>query len=201
MDHAVSQLAIPRVRTVRGIPSFKGFLHLGDPERYSTALRIPVERYYRTYAARPPSASSFVLRSDAAGGSGNTEPSAAAKGQQDGQGGDGDSLTKVRSIRTYQVKDESAPGGKADVERENLAKGYEYGRTAVHISETDENITRLETYAAMDLVGFIQNDKVRLAHNPVYHPYASLKLTCVHLTVRSLPAHVQYECHHSAAHK
>ena len=171
----MSQLDIPRVRTVRGIPSFKGFLQLGDPEQYATALRIPVERYYRTYTARAPSASSFVIRSGAAEGS--AESSAAAKGQNGGQGGQDGPLTNVRNIRTYQVDDKSAPGGKADVERENLAKGYEYGRTAVHISETDENITRLETYAAMDLVGFIQNGNVGLVHIPFTE---TSKLTRVH---------------------
>ena len=48
------------------------------------------------------------------------------------------------------------------MDREELAKGYEYGRTAVHISETDQNITILETFAALDLVGFVQSDQVRI---------------------------------------
>jgi ATP-dependent DNA helicase 2 subunit 2 len=52
------------------------------------------------------------------------------------------------------------PGEKRDLERDDLAKGYEYGRTAVHISESDENITKLETFAALEIIGFIQNDHV-----------------------------------------
>lgn len=75
---------------------------------------------------------------------------------------DDSALTSIRAMRTYQVKDENSPGGKSEIERDELAKGYEYGRTAVHISETDENITTLETLAAMELVGFIQSDKVCL---------------------------------------
>ncbi|KAL1971063.1 hypothetical protein VTN77DRAFT_14 [Rasamsonia byssochlamydoides] len=144
LEQAISELDTPRVKVVRGIPSFKGELRLGNPEEYSSALRIQVERYYRTYVAKPPTASSFVLRSDAAAG----------------QDIDGENLlTSVRNARTYHVSDESAPGGKRDVEREDLAKGYEYGRTAVHISESDENITKLETNAALEVIGFIQSDR------------------------------------------
>lgn len=160
LEQAISELDIPRIKVVRGIPSFKGFLQLGNPEEYATSLRIPVERYFRTYFAKPPTASSFVLRSDIAAGLDSAESSATAAAQQDSQIGEGNTLTSVRNVRTYQITDESAPGGKVDVEREDLAKGYEYGRTAVHISETDENITTLETYAALDLVGFIQSEKV-----------------------------------------
>lgn len=64
-------------------------------------------------------------------------------------------LTSVRNARTYQVVDEEAPGGKRDVERDDLAKGYEYGRTAVHISETDENVTKMETQAGLEIIGFV----------------------------------------------
>ena len=104
-----------------------------------------------------------MLRSDIAGSADNAESSATATAQQNSQPGEENVLTNVRNLRTYQIKDENAPGGKADVERDNLAKGYEYGRTAVHISETDENITKLETFAALDLVGFIQSEKVCLS--------------------------------------
>lgn len=158
----MSELDIPRIKVVRGIPSFKGFLQLGNPEEYSTSLRIPVERYYRTYIAKPPPASSFVLRSDIVSQMDSAESPATVAAQQNTQAGEENTLTNVRTLRVYQITDESAPRGKADVERENLAKGYEYGRTAVHISETDESITRLETFASLDLVGFIQSEKVYL---------------------------------------
>lgn len=140
----------PRIKVVKSMPSFKGMLKLGDPQKYETALQIPVERYFRTSVAHPPSASSFVARS------GTT--------QEKEEGGlepnQGDALTAVRMSRTYQVDDSSAPGGKVDVERDDLAKGYEYGRTAVHISQMDENITRLDTFACLDIIGFIHQEKV-----------------------------------------
>ncbi|KAJ5239425.1 hypothetical protein N7468_004044 [Penicillium chermesinum] len=152
LEQAVTELEIPRVKITKSMPSFKGFLQLGDATKYETAVRIPVERYFRTYAAKPPSASSFVLRSG---------------GEQDGDSGtatnqapgEGDALAAVRTSRTYQITDESAPGGKVDVERDDLAKGYEYGRTAVHISQTEENITNLETFAGLEILGFIASEK------------------------------------------
>ncbi|KAI9371844.1 SPOC like C-terminal domain-containing protein [Aspergillus egyptiacus] len=156
LEQAVSEMVIPRVKAVRPIASFKGFLQLGNPEEYDTAIRIPVERYPRTMVAKPPSASQFVLRSDlAAGQEGQDSGTAVPETQPEGES----TLTPVRNLRAYQVNDESAPGGKRELERDDLAKGYEYGRTAVHISETDENITKLETTAALELTGFIQSER------------------------------------------
>ena len=162
LDQAVSQLDIPRPKETRSMPSFKGFLSLGDAEKYETALRIPVERYFRTYSAKPPTASSFVLRYGEEPGKGDSGPDATKADQLKSLVHESkqDALTTVRTSRTYQIDDESVPGGKADVERDDLAKGYEYGRTAVHISQTDENITTLETFAGLEIIGFVTNDKV-----------------------------------------
>ena len=160
LAQAISELEIPRVRNVRGIPSFKGDLRLGDPGTYSSALSIQVERYYRTYVARPPTASAFVSAST--GAEAESAASSMTVNNDGSAPSEGQKLTNVRSARTYQVQDEEAPGGKKDVERDELAKGYEYGRTAVHISESDENITKLETEAALELIGFIPSDSVSL---------------------------------------
>jgi ATP-dependent DNA helicase 2 subunit 2 len=157
LDQAVSELDIPRVKVTKSMPSFKGNLMLGNPTEYETAMHIPVERYFRTYVAKPVSASSFVLRSSETGQDSSSIRQAP---------GANDALTSVRTSRTYQVSDKSAPGGKVDVEREDLAKGYEYGRTAVAIAEADESVTNLETFAGLDLIGFIHEDKVR------FHAYS-----------------------------
>ncbi|KGO71826.1 DNA helicase, ATP-dependent, Ku type [Penicillium italicum] len=148
LEQAVSELDIPRIKVTKSMPSFKGNLMLGNPEEYDTAITIPVERYFRTYVAKPISASSFVPRSGTDAGS---------QAQVEGNG-EGDALTSVRTSRTYQITDESAPGGKIDVERDDLAKGYEYGRTAVPIEQTDENVANLQTFAGMGLIGFVQKD-------------------------------------------
>lgn len=71
-----------------------------------------------------------------------------------------DGLSAVRRAITYRVNDATAPGGKKDVERDELAKGYLYGSTAVHIAESDENVTKLETTQGFTIIGFIPMDKV-----------------------------------------
>lgn len=111
---------------------------------------IDVERYTKTKVARPVSASTFVVPG------GNGDPSSSSNTMRgDEEAGDNGSVSAVRQARTYKVKDENAPGGKKDVDREELAKGYMYGRTAVHISESDENVTKLETTKEFSIIGFI----------------------------------------------
>ncbi|EZF33332.1 hypothetical protein H109_05983 [Trichophyton interdigitale MR816] len=156
LEQAISELDTPRVKVVRGIPSFKGDFKLGDPDKYDSALTIQVERYFRTYAARPPPASSFVL-SGAPPEVQQTEDSSAnlKNARADTGKSTSNELTSVRNARSYQVADSGVVGGKRDVERDALAKGYEYGRTAVHITDSMENITKLETKAALEIVGFI----------------------------------------------
>lgn len=160
MQQAIEELGTPRLKTTRPVNSYKGQLTLGDPEKYASAMCIDVERYPRVMIRRPLSASQFVQRSDLSNGQASTQSSTTvlpdAEGAEPGMTQpDQNSLTSVRNARTYQVLDEDAPGGKRDVERDDLAKGYEYGRTAVHISESDLNITKLETQAGLEIIGFI----------------------------------------------
>ena len=70
-------------------------------------------------------------------------------------GSDPNGLTSVKNARTYQVRDDDAPGGKRDVEYDELAKGYAYGSTAVPIAESEWNVTKLETQAGLEIIGFI----------------------------------------------
>lgn len=163
LEQAISEMEIPRVKQTRSMATFKGYLQLGDPGNYKNAVKIPVERYYRTYVAKPPTASSFVPRSDTSDSQedpNSAQSSATIGATQGNQFGEGSNLTSVRFMRTYQITDENAPGGKVEVERDELAKGYEYGRTAVHIDETDQNITTLEAPMGMELIGFVQSEKV-----------------------------------------
>lgn len=147
------------MKTTRITASFKGHLQLGNPAEYDTAVRIPVERYYRTYVAKAPSASQFTVRNEEEMGM-----AAAAAGSQESS-----SLVGVRNNRSYQIDDGTTEEGVRDVDREQLAKGYEYGRTLVPISETDENITTLETFAAIELLGFIQSDRVSSTLNNCHY--------------------------------
>lgn len=149
---AIDELGIPRVKQVKAMPSYKGVLTLGNSEEYDDAFNINVERYPKTMVAHPPSASQFVIRSDLEA----TQSSATlSNGDSGPEPGPHDGLAPIKNARTYQVEDETAPGGKKDVEIDELAKGYEYGRTAVHISESDQNVTTFETPQGLDIIGFV----------------------------------------------
>ncbi|OQN97542.1 hypothetical protein B0A48_16696 [Cryoendolithus antarcticus] len=149
LAQAVDEISVPRVKQVRPTPLYKGKLHLGNAEQYETAITINVERYSKTMVAAAPTASSFVVRSDIEA----TQSTQTVNGESEIPGG---GLASVKSTRTYQVEDEHAPGGKRDVALDELAKGFEYGRTAVHISESDRNITTYETEPDLDILGFVE---------------------------------------------
>ena len=162
MQEAIEEMGVPRMKTTRPVTSYKGLLTLGDPEHYDSALCIDVERYPRVMTRRPLTGSQFVQRTDMSNDHMSTQSSATALGDGDPiqSSTDPNGLASVRNTRSYQVADEGGPGGKRDVNREDLAKGYEYGRTAVHISESDLNVTKLETQAGLEIIGFIPWDKV-----------------------------------------
>ncbi|KAH7041199.1 Ku70/Ku80 N-terminal alpha/beta domain-containing protein [Microdochium trichocladiopsis] len=148
VEEAVSFLDVPRLKVTRPYKTYDGPLTLGDPEVHPDAMSISVERYFKVHKATIPPASRVVVKD---------EPS----GEGDAMEGI-ESTTEfaaVKNARTYKVNDPSAPGGKRDVEFESLAKGYQYGSTAVHISEAEFNITKIETTRGFSIVGFIQQDK------------------------------------------
>lgn len=153
---AVELLSIPVVKETRPYKAYDGQLTLGDPDKYDSAMCIDVERYFRTKKATPPSASNFVVKVDP-----TSKGALSVKDQGAGHGDDAD-LVAVKQTHIYKVDDPSNPSIKKAVDREDLAKGYEYGRTAVHISESDQNVTRLETLKVFTILGFIPSEKVRL---------------------------------------
>lgn len=155
LAEAIEQLSIPRLKQTRPIPSFKGQLTLGDPEKFDATLTIDVERYPCTMLAKPPTASSFVVRTDL-GAAGPSDQSSATMNGEDVPMSD---LAAVRHQRGYQIDDPNEPGIKKNVEMEELEKGYEYGRTAVHIAESDFNVVKLETTPCLQLVGFAREEE------------------------------------------
>lgn len=171
MSQAIDELEIPRVKSVKPVVSYKGELTLGHPNDFESTMRIGVERYPRTMIAKPPTASQYVVTTKVATATGDdgkilneqssitlnngkqaTEEAAGEK--------NGENLAAVKNMRKYQVDDETAPGTKKDVDVEDLAKGYEYGRTAVHISESDQSVTTFETVPGFEIIGFIPQEKV-----------------------------------------
>ena len=190
MADAITQLAIPRLKTVKPVTSYKGQLTLGDPSKYETALCIDVERYPKVMVAKAPTASKYVVRSGLEPGGSSTQSSATMR--NDAMDVD-DSLAAVKQARSYQVDDAEAPGGKREVAVEELAKGYEYGRTAVPISESDFNVVRLESSASLDIVGFVDARQVRWPKIDLEIPSRLLTLW---LVVSAILQHVEIK-HHS----
>ena len=141
MQEAIDGLSRPQTKVTRSVNTYKGQLRLGDPQNYDTALTIDIERYLKISVRRAPTASAYAVK---------VQSSSAANND----------LSAVHSEFSYIVKDENETSGVKHLKREDLAKGYEYGRTAVHISETDENITKLETETSYDILGFIPAENV-----------------------------------------
>ncbi|KAF1938533.1 SPOC domain-like protein [Clathrospora elynae] len=152
---AIDQLHTPRLKETRPVHSYRGALTIGDPEKYQATITIDVERYPCTMIAKPPTASSFVVRSDLAGAPGPSAESSATVVAEDHPMTD---LSAVRNQRVYQVDNQEEPGTKKNVEMDELERGYEYGRTAVHISESDMNVVKLETQQSLELVGFVKSE-------------------------------------------
>lgn len=157
MAQAVGELAVPRIKPVRPFKAFDGPLTLGDPSKYESALSIHVERYFKTKRAAPPSASTVVINTDR-GGATQSETL-----DEDTEMG-GAEFSGVKHMRAYRVNDDDAPGGKRDVDFEDLAKGYQYGRTVVPFSESDFSVTKLETKKSFTILGFVPFSSV--SHNP-----------------------------------
>ena len=153
LAQAIDELQVPRVKSTKPTPLFKGKLTLGNPEEYDTALSIDVEEYPKVLIASAPSASKFVMRGDI------SQPTQTSATLSNGENGANDGLTAVSYARSYQVEDENAAGGMKDVQYDELAKGYEYGRTAVHISESDRNVTTYETSPGLDILGFVDQNQ------------------------------------------
>lgn len=157
LAEAIEQLEIPRLKETRAVPSYRGTLTLGDADAYDTTITIDVERYPCTMVAKPPTASSFVVRTDLGGVAGSsTQSTVTVVGENDATDGQ---LSAVRNQRVYQVENPDEAGQKMNVEPDDLERGFEYGRTAVHISESDANIVKIETKQSLELIGFIAADK------------------------------------------
>lgn len=128
---------------------------LGDPEnKYGNTMFIDVERYPRTSIRKPPTASSYVRHT------GEAQSSTAMGSDMLEDATTGDALASMKTNRTYQVDDPEAPGGKREVQFDELAKGYEYGSTAVPISDSDWSVLKIETKAGLEIIGFIDSDQV-----------------------------------------
>ena len=156
LAQAIEELGQPRVKSTRPIASFKGTLTIGSPSnQYGNSLVIAVERYPKVMVRKPPSASTVRALQQ-------TQSSATLQGDDAMDMDQANGATAILSERNYYVDDETQPGGRRDVDYEDLIRGYEYGRSVVPLSESEQNITRLETEPCLDVLGFVSSKDVRL---------------------------------------
>jgi ATP-dependent DNA helicase 2 subunit 2 len=151
---AIDQLHTPRLKETRPIQSYRGSLTLGDASKYEATITIDVERYPCTMISKPPTASTFAVRTDSGASGSSVQSSATIVGEDQPM----TDLAVVHNQRIYQVDNQDQPGLKNPVELDELERGYEYGRTAVHISESDMNVVKLETQQSLELVGFVKGE-------------------------------------------
>jgi ATP-dependent DNA helicase 2 subunit 2 len=140
MAEVISSIAYPRVKKVRPVPSYRGVLTIGHGE---DAVGIDVERYPRTKKCSAPSASKYVDSKDVNGAA-----------NADIQGG------HVALQRTYKIN--KGEKEEMEVERRELDKAYHYGSTIVPISDSDQDVIKLETEAELSIIGFVEEAGVRV---------------------------------------
>jgi ATP-dependent DNA helicase 2 subunit 2 len=160
LTKALELQEVPTIRPIRAIASFKGALTLGDTDKYESAsISIDVERYSKVMVARAISAKLITNKTQDDDAMEVDEPESAATVQH-GEGPQGE-ITTVGRSRSYHVDDPTAPGGKRDVDKEDLNRGYTYGRTAVDVSNDDADELKLQTTPGLQIVGFVDRPKVR----------------------------------------
>jgi ATP-dependent DNA helicase 2 subunit 2 len=152
----ISKLGTPNIKTVRPVCLYRGTLTLGYIDKLEHAtMKIDVQQWPCVMQAKPQQEKQFAGKPEVyADGTAQSSVTMQESGPlQDG-------LSVIKRTRAYQVDDEDAPGGKRDVDKEQLEKGFEYGRTAVHVNEDDMDSVKLETRSGLEVVGFALREKV-----------------------------------------
>ncbi|RKF71388.1 ATP-dependent DNA helicase II subunit 2 [Golovinomyces cichoracearum] len=158
---AIEQAMKPPIKTIRPYLTYEGLLELGDTRIYpDSAISIDVRRYFKTKRAKPPSANLFALRT----------PNVDEMKSRD-RILDGEDLTIIRNARNYKVDDPSYPLGKKDVNLEDLARGYLYGRTVVPMNKADEGVTKFISFQSFTIIGFVPCHK--------YEKFLSMGESCI----------------------
>ena len=173
LKQAVDELQIPEVKVPKPFNDFKGKLRLGDPAAYDSAMEIDVERYTKTRPNAPPQARRVFVKPDASIDSAPTQEEANDPQQEEGDG------QLVHQTSVYSVKDDRARDGKRDINRDDLAKGFEYGRSVVHVEPSDESSLKFDTEAGLEIIGFVPRENVRAASCAVFVLSEAYSLTWV----------------------
>lgn len=160
-------------------------VELGNTVEYpETAMSIDVKRITKTKIAPRPPASDFVTRPVVEGGVQSSNSHQDTEMTDAPAGG----MVRVRNNIGYEINDASGAGGKRDIERDELAKGYRYGSTIVPMEAANEATTQFETTQSFSIIGFIPWDKVSsrssldfslTAYRCQYERYLNMGESCI----------------------
>ncbi|POS80077.1 Ku70/Ku80 N-terminal alpha/beta domain-containing protein [Diaporthe helianthi] len=156
LAEAVEELSIPRVKPVRLVKCYDGPLTIGNPAQFPSATSINVERWPATKVSRPAAATTVTVKQDPYG----TQSTHTLGEEMDGVEYGDPQFNSVKQHRTYRINDPGAPGGKRDVEFEELNRGWAYGNTPVYIPDADKDLTTFGAAKSFSVVGFVSTNKV-----------------------------------------
>ncbi|KAI8082883.1 SPOC like C-terminal domain-containing protein [Halteromyces radiatus] len=149
-----------KTKEIKPMPSYRGFLYLGDPRMYDQrALSININMFPLTSVAHPPAAKKWSTLSDLVQNKNNDASSSPRH------------LTHaVNMIRKYRLKDTgnntdtqqpAHDDSFLDVDPNTLEKVYPFGKTLVKITAEEEEYLRIQTTPGMWIIGFLGKDAVR----------------------------------------
>lgn len=141
-----------RKKEVRPSPTYRGYLHLGDPATYpDTSLAISVNMYAHIYEAKVPTAKKWSAISRVV----------------DSHNESGQLSHQVETEKKYTVKpaDEANNEGEdtvmsKPVDEKDIQKAYRFGKTLITVSEEVEDYLKLHTEPEMTILGFYHSDAV-----------------------------------------
>lgn len=171
LKQATDELKVPQVKLPRSMPTFKGKLCLGDSSMYHSAMEIDVERYPKIMVASSQSAKRVAVKSD------DALESQQIRGDHVDSSGQNDDATLVNQTTLYEIKDDRAPRGKRDIDRQELSKGYTYGRSIVHVEPADEDSIKFETNPGLHIIGFVPRENVSKLRSTMKGPFTALHCT------------------------
>lgn len=126
------------VKEVRPTPTFRGYLYLGRPELNKSFLAISTNIYLRTKEVSLP-----------------TGVKVSAISQEGSR--------KVQMISRFLETVKNAETDEAletDIAKNDLLKGFKFGKSTVILSDEELASTRLKTKKEMSIIGFVDADKV-----------------------------------------
>ncbi|KAI9341852.1 SPOC like C-terminal domain-containing protein [Pilaira anomala] len=138
LEEAYAQTQTIYAKEVTARPAYRGFLYIGSPISKEPFLPISIHTYLRTKTVALPSSTKVSKLSD-----GPTK--------------------KVERSSNYVLdvkNEEGETTSEVQVEKENIQKGYQFGKTILLVSEEELGVAKLQTKKEMTVIGFIPSKEV-----------------------------------------